>query len=873
MEADPIADERVQIHAGDVLSASLRAADGRWVRIHSGRDPVTEANRFVEGALGAIPGGAPAVVIVIGPGLGYIVDAIERRAPDTKVIAIEPFATLARAMLARRDWRARLENKRLAVISGPEYRNVSEGARLIDARAAASTVVIEHPVLAREFGEEMAAARAVAQRMLEGARLNAEARKAFAGRYLLNTLWNLPALLEEGDVASLRGAFSGIPAVVVAAGPSLDVNLPHLRRLTDRALIVAVDTTLRPLRHAGIRPHLVVAVDPSELNARHLLGLDDTHGSWLVSEGSIDPRVFPQFARHAFSFKVSDHQPWPWLREHGFDRGTLRAWGSVLTTAFDLTIEAGCEPIIFVGADLAFTGGVHYCRGTMNEQPASYERPQEERVRDFAAVARDMNRPTCEEPDVRGAATTSTPQFLQFRDWLVSRAVEAAPRRVLNATGAGILHGDGVTQADLERLALPDAVADIAARLRAGWVRSSRDGAPARERLTPAVVSGAGVPMADWLEFGGDTASEEQVRACLASTWLTAPAVTHHPRSAARMIGRTATLTAAASGGPRPSVRWQSSRDGERWSDVEGATAAPLQLRMSSGEDGSLRRAVFTNVHGTAISSPATLRLARPGLPYDFDGDGHADLVWRHYGTGLVLVWHMEGTRRIGSFTVDEPAGDRAWRLAAVADFNGDGRPDLLWQHASTGSVRLWELDGAVVARSVVIGAEQDRDWQVAGGVDVDGDGRFDILWRHAHTGALRAWLMDDTAPTATLAIPSYRGAEWLLCGIGDFRGVGARELVWRHSHTGAIEIEALGTDNGADVLTLPMEPDLSWQIAGTQAFTGSGRSDLFWRHSGTGSHRIWLLDAPRVTDVVPVDSIEDTSWVAAPEFLVHRSQ
>jgi len=72
---------------------------------------------------------------------------------------------------------------------------------------------------------------------------------------------------------------------------------------------VAVDTAVRPLLAAGIRPHLVVAVDPQEVNARHLCVLPDTEGMWLVAESSIRPETFDQFCGRCFIFRVSDHQP------------------------------------------------------------------------------------------------------------------------------------------------------------------------------------------------------------------------------------------------------------------------------------------------------------------------------------------------------------------------------------------------------------------------------------------------------------------------------------------------------------------------------------------------------------------------------------
>src|SRR5439155_23928291 len=140
---------------------------------------------------------------------------------------------------------------------------------------------------------------------------------------------------------------------------------------------------VRPLLAAGIPPHVAVAVDPSDLNAQHLRDLPDTRGVWLVAEASVDPTVFPQFARRTFTFRVSNHHPWPWLDEHGLGRGQLQAWGSVLTTAFDLACKAGCNPIVFAGADLAYTGGLLYCRNTVYEPEWSHLATDAERAREF----------------------------------------------------------------------------------------------------------------------------------------------------------------------------------------------------------------------------------------------------------------------------------------------------------------------------------------------------------------------------------------------------------------------------------------------------------------------------------------------------------
>ena len=486
-------------------AAAVCLPDGRTLPLHGTTDQVAAA-----GALLDRVGDAP-LLAVVGPGLGYLLDAIERRGAATRVLALEPIPALARAMLSRRDWRPWLTGGRLALLVGPDYPDATAAFRLFG-RDVMVPPLLASPLVEREFPSAAVAAQAVVARIVAGARANAAARRKFAGRYLLNTLRNIPAIAAEGDAAALTGTCAGIPAVVVGAGPTLDRNLDRLRALQGTVLLVAVDTAVRPLLAAGVRPHVAVSVDPSDVNAQHLRDLPDADGIALVAEGSIDASVLPPFAGRTFIFRVSRHEPWPWLAEQGAERGVLQAWGSVLTTAFDFAIRAGCEPIVFAGADLAYTRGLQYCRNTAFEPRWQHLTTDEARAEQFRSYLADH--PHLAHPDVHGAPTITTRDFIQFRDWIVSRAGGVRPRRILNGTGDGILHGAAIEQVPLDAISFPRLEGEtIPARLAAAWDagRNRRDAA--RGALATALAARDELPLAAWLEFGGDTATADAIHA------------------------------------------------------------------------------------------------------------------------------------------------------------------------------------------------------------------------------------------------------------------------------------------------------------------------------------------------------------------------
>jgi SAM-dependent methyltransferase len=458
--------------------------------------------------------GFPPLIIAVG--LSHqLLDALDGYNASCHVLAVEPVPARTRDAIGRPQWRTWLETGRLTVLVGPDYKGCAEAWRLM-ARNALQPPMIVDPELLEKFPSQTEGAKAVAKQIVRGARANEEARQRFAGGYLLNTLTNLPVVACEADASALCDAFTDVPAVVVGAGPSLDANLSALYDLQDRALLIAVDTAVRPLLAAGIRPHLVVSVDPSEANARHLNDLPDVRGLWLVGEGSLTPSVFPQFTGRTFIYKVSHHDPWPWLADQGADRVKLQTWGSVLTTAFDLARRAGCSPIVFAGSDLAYTDGLQYCRNTVYEPDWSPFPTNAERAAEFARYLE--TRPHLTERDISGREVITAPHFIQFRDWIVAQAETVSPRRIINGTGAGILQGGVIENLNLELLGFPPlarADRDLRAKLAGAWNKATIGHAEVGRNLERALAYGMAIPLQQWHEFGGHATTLDQIRGTL----------------------------------------------------------------------------------------------------------------------------------------------------------------------------------------------------------------------------------------------------------------------------------------------------------------------------------------------------------------------
>jgi hypothetical protein len=210
--------------------------------------------------------------------------------------------------------------------------------------------------------------------LIDRRRVNLNTLNRFGKLWLRNLLANAAEFAQAPGVGQLSDRFDGIPALVLAAGPSLDEVLPLLVPLRQRLLLIAVDTSHRLCREAGGNADLLVTVDPQYWNARHLdrAELADTV---VVSESSAHPRIFRQLNQaSAALYFISSFFPLGRLLEEAVgSKGIVGAGGSVATTAWDLARLVGCRTVYMAGLDLGYPGGRTHCRGAYFEERAHQE--------------------------------------------------------------------------------------------------------------------------------------------------------------------------------------------------------------------------------------------------------------------------------------------------------------------------------------------------------------------------------------------------------------------------------------------------------------------------------------------------------------------
>jgi len=417
------------------VTARVLAPGGAALYLYSKYRPVEEARQWAA----ALKIEDKHVVVVNGFGLGYHVQAtFDRLGPDAMVIVSEPNLPLLRAALEVADYSAMLDSGRVLI-----FWQLNRG-QLVERLEPRSALVTSGMVFAPHAPCVQLASGFHADFNKQITEFIAFTRTGFITLMLNNVATcrnianNLGRYASTSPLDLLQGAFAGYPAILVAAGPSLAKNMHLLHQAKGKAVIIAVQTMLKPLLAAGIEPDFVTALDYNTVSTRFFEGLEEAGGTGhvhLVAESKANWNVLDVFAGTMSVLKNDFAQRL--LRDALEPRMGLKAGATVAHLSFYLAEFLGCEPLILIGQDLGFVDGLYYKPGTAIHETwgvelgrfNSLETKEWERIVRSKTILRKI-------PDIHGAPMYTEEQFFVYlqqfeRDFAASRCT------VIDATEGG----------------------------------------------------------------------------------------------------------------------------------------------------------------------------------------------------------------------------------------------------------------------------------------------------------------------------------------------------------------------------------------------------------------------------------------------------
>lgn len=198
-------------------------------------------------------------------------------------------------------------------------------------------------------------------------------------KLMANLVANFRRLKDCSLANAWAGKLRGMPAIICGAGPSLQASLPLLKEAGDKACIFAGGSTIAALTSQGVEPHLAMAVDPNPEEYFRF----KTHNAFAAPFlfcNRLLPDVFATLNGPLSYLKAEtggELESWMDgilnIQEHPIGPELDREAMTVTTLALALAYSLGCDPIICVGVDLAYTGNKRYADGVLPDASISLE--------------------------------------------------------------------------------------------------------------------------------------------------------------------------------------------------------------------------------------------------------------------------------------------------------------------------------------------------------------------------------------------------------------------------------------------------------------------------------------------------------------------
>ena len=408
------------------LSAKV-IKNGKSVLLHSAYDPVKEANTLIKEIEDDID-----VVFIFGIGGGYLINALKKL--NINIVVIEPSIIFFNLLIDNFKLDKILEDSNITFfIGGDDIEDIEKFISLKTTKRVKFFITRSYSNL---FTDDALFYQTKVLSIIDKKTININTILRFDKLWAYNIASNVVEIATHYGVNKFFEKYKNIPAVVVSAGPSLEKNIRKLKELKDKAIIIAVDTAMKPLSSHNISPHFVITIDPQKKNSKYFRNIN-FKDTILIAESSVDNEAISSF-KGAIYFLDSIFPLAKYFMKPLGKRGDITMGGSVSTAAYDFAIRIGANPIIMLGLDLSFPNHQTHIKGSYHEENFFTEIGKLDSYdsRIYKVLVSGNLR---EEKNVYGESVFTDSRFDMYRNWYEEQCKINSSKKFYNATEGGVI--------------------------------------------------------------------------------------------------------------------------------------------------------------------------------------------------------------------------------------------------------------------------------------------------------------------------------------------------------------------------------------------------------------------------------------------------
>ena len=335
-------------------------------------NPEAEAEILIDSAADIKEDG---YLVVVGVGLGYQLEAIHKKYPLLKFLIYEPVEELLYRFFDSSDLSIDLINLIEAVDTDEE--GLLGTAKIVSENLINPVSVFFMPFYENNFPREFKAfTENYKTRFLE-ARDDFVTTMRFQERQVFSNIKNMGRIAKSPSVGyRTTKPFEGKPAIIIAAGPSLNEELPLLKKIYDEksAYLIVAGSSIRPVLASGIIPNALCVIDSGagtkvvtepikERNLKEVSLLFGDIGAPEAIEDYPGPLICVPLQSGEITPTFLKMKPETLLMEEA---------QTVTTMALHSALMMNMSPIILVGQNLGSLAGKVYASGTQYDVNKQY---------------------------------------------------------------------------------------------------------------------------------------------------------------------------------------------------------------------------------------------------------------------------------------------------------------------------------------------------------------------------------------------------------------------------------------------------------------------------------------------------------------------
>lgn len=341
---------------------------GKSLFLHSKYNPKDEAVQFVQQFENIEQ---YKHVFFYGVGLGYHIEAFMIKYPGIPFTLYEPVPELFEAFLARISL-PKLPAQCKNLILETSIASAESSLQRFVEDMHEEILLVQLPSYEKIFKEKYQQFSSMFKDLLSQKKTSLQVNVSYEKRWILNSLINLEETIKTPNIfLEKKDVFKGKPVIIVAAGPSLQDEIEHLKYIKEHGLayIFSVGTSINALLNHGIYPDAACTYDPTQLNQKVFEKLNELNitNIPLIFGSSVGFEVLKYFNGPKLHMLTTQDTVVPFYLQEK-NKATLEMVhdaGTISVIALQLLYTLQSNLVILVGQNLAFRNNMLYSTGAL----------------------------------------------------------------------------------------------------------------------------------------------------------------------------------------------------------------------------------------------------------------------------------------------------------------------------------------------------------------------------------------------------------------------------------------------------------------------------------------------------------------------------